>query len=103
MIWFSAPVKNVGLIAIGVAAVLVASGIRFQPVIAALYTGGNHPEGILHFGGTDVAERPLQAVNIALQIASRGYVLQTGAVVLSGTAAELLSNDMVRKAYLGET
>lgn len=43
-----------------------------------------------------------QNVNMALQIASRGYVLQTGNVVLSGTAAELLSNDMVRKAYLGE-
>jgi len=43
-----------------------------------------------------------QNVNMALQIASRGYVLQTGKVVLSGTAAELLSNDMVRKAYLGE-
>jgi branched-chain amino acid transport system ATP-binding protein len=43
-----------------------------------------------------------QNVNMALQIASRGYVLQTGKVVLSGTASELLSNDMVRKAYLGE-
>jgi branched-chain amino acid transport system ATP-binding protein len=44
-----------------------------------------------------------QNVNMALQIASRGYVLQTGQVVLSGSAQELLSSDMVRKAYLGET
>jgi branched-chain amino acid transport system ATP-binding protein len=42
-----------------------------------------------------------QNVNMALQIASRGYVLQTGEVVLSGTAQELLASDMVRKAYLG--
>ena len=44
-----------------------------------------------------------QNVNMALQIASRGYVLQTGQVVLRGTAQELLSSDMVRKAYLGES
>jgi branched-chain amino acid transport system ATP-binding protein len=38
----------------------------------------------------------------ALSIAHRGYVLQTGEVVLSGPAQELISNEMVRKAYLGE-
>ena len=38
----------------------------------------------------------------ALSISHRGYVLQTGEVVLSGPAAELASNEMVRKAYLGE-
>jgi branched-chain amino acid transport system ATP-binding protein len=38
----------------------------------------------------------------ALSIANRGYVLQTGEVVLSGGSGELLANDMVRKAYLGE-
>jgi branched-chain amino acid transport system ATP-binding protein len=44
-----------------------------------------------------------QNAYMALEIASRGYVLQTGQVILSGTAQELLSSDMVRKAYLGET
>jgi branched-chain amino acid transport system ATP-binding protein len=44
-----------------------------------------------------------QNAYMALNIASRGYVLQTGRVILSGTAQELLSSDMVRKAYLGET
>ena len=39
----------------------------------------------------------------ALQIADRGYVLQTGEVVLSDTAANLRQNEMVRKSYLGET
>ena len=39
----------------------------------------------------------------ALSIADRGYVLQTGHVVLAGTAHELRENEMVRKAYLGET
>ena len=44
-----------------------------------------------------------QNAYMALQIASRGYVLQTGQVVLADTAANLLASDMVRKAYLGET
>ena len=38
----------------------------------------------------------------ALAIAHRGYVLQTGHVVLSGTSQELRENETVRKAYLGE-
>ncbi|HLU09107.1 MAG TPA: ABC transporter ATP-binding protein [Oceanobacillus sp.] len=40
---------------------------------------------------------------LALEAAHRGYVLQTGEIVLSDTADALLHNDMVRKAYLGET
>ncbi len=38
----------------------------------------------------------------ALIVANRGYVLQTGRVVLSGPSAEMRENEMVRKAYLGE-
>jgi len=38
----------------------------------------------------------------ALSIANRGYVLQTGNVVLTGTGEELRQNETVRKAYLGE-
>jgi branched-chain amino acid transport system ATP-binding protein len=38
----------------------------------------------------------------ALSIAHRGYVLQTGSVVLTGPADDLIKNEMVRKAYLGE-
>ena len=38
----------------------------------------------------------------ALSIANRGYVLQTGRVVLSGSSDELSRNETVRKAYLGE-
>jgi branched-chain amino acid transport system ATP-binding protein len=38
----------------------------------------------------------------ALQIADRGYVLETGSIVKSGPAADLLADDDVRKAYLGE-
>lgn len=37
----------------------------------------------------------------ALTIANRGYVLETGRIVMQGAAAELLHNDEVRKAYLG--
>lgn len=38
---------------------------------------------------------------MALSVADRGYVLQTGKIVLQDTAAELRENDMVRQAYLG--
>jgi len=38
---------------------------------------------------------------MALSIAHRGYVLQTGEIVLTGTGADLMADDMVRKAYLG--
>jgi branched-chain amino acid transport system ATP-binding protein len=42
-----------------------------------------------------------QNANRALQIADRGYVLETGSVVLQDTGANLLRNDAVRAAYLG--
>lgn len=42
-----------------------------------------------------------QNVNMALQMASRGYVLEIGKIVLEGTGEELLNNDLVKKAYLG--
>ncbi len=42
-----------------------------------------------------------QNANMALSIASRGYVLQTGEIVLNDTASNLLSNPMMQKAYLG--
>lgn len=42
-----------------------------------------------------------QNAHKALQIADRGYVLETGKVVLADTGANLLANDDVRKAYLG--
>jgi branched-chain amino acid transport system ATP-binding protein len=42
-----------------------------------------------------------QNATMALQIASRGYVLQTGEIVLSDSAENLRKNEMVQKAYLG--
>ena len=42
-----------------------------------------------------------QNANMALSIADRGYVLQTGAIVLADTAANLLCNEMMQEAYLG--
>ena len=42
-----------------------------------------------------------QNVPAALDLATRGYVLQTGRVVLEGTSPELLGSELVRKAYLG--
>ena len=43
-----------------------------------------------------------QNAHMALQIAHRGYVLQTGHVVLSGSAASLAADPAIREAYLGE-
>jgi branched-chain amino acid transport system ATP-binding protein len=43
-----------------------------------------------------------QNANMALSIADRGYVLQTGRIVLADTAEALLANEDLRKAYLGE-
>ena len=42
-----------------------------------------------------------QNANVSLSIADRGYVLQTGRVVLAGAAQELLADEGLRKAYLG--
>ncbi len=42
-----------------------------------------------------------QNANMALSIADRGYVIQTGRVVLADTAANLLANPLMREAYLG--
>jgi len=42
-----------------------------------------------------------QNANMALRVASRGYVLETGAIALSGTGQELMGNPRVKEAYLG--
>lgn len=42
-----------------------------------------------------------QNARLALSIANRAYVLETGRIVMEGNAQELLENDQVRKAYLG--
>jgi len=42
-----------------------------------------------------------QNARAALAIADRGYVLETGSIVLAGTGAELLADAGVRSAYLG--
>ena len=43
-----------------------------------------------------------QNANMALSIANRAYVLETGEIVLSGSASEMADNPDVRKAYLGQ-
>lgn len=42
-----------------------------------------------------------QNANMALSISDRAYVLETGRIALEGTASDLISNDDVKKAYLG--
>jgi branched-chain amino acid transport system ATP-binding protein len=56
----------------------------------------------IHAQGTPILLVEQNAL-MALQVANRGYVLQTGRVVLHDTAANLAQNEMVRKAYLGES
>jgi branched-chain amino acid transport system ATP-binding protein len=43
-----------------------------------------------------------QNAQLALQNADRGYVLEAGQITISGRAADLIDDDRVRKAYLGE-
>ncbi len=43
-----------------------------------------------------------QNAQMALSIATRAYVLETGRITLEGPASELMDNEEVRKAYLGE-
>jgi branched-chain amino acid transport system ATP-binding protein len=56
----------------------------------------------LHADGTTILLVE-QNARMALQVASRGYVLQSGTVVLSDSAENLRRNEMVRQAYLGES
>ncbi len=55
----------------------------------------------LHEAGTTILLVE-QNARMALSIADRAYVIETGNVTLSGDARELMNNDSVRKAYLGE-
>ncbi len=54
----------------------------------------------LHSKGTTILLVE-QNAQMALSVADRGYVLETGRIVTTGTGKELLNNDSVRKAYLG--
>ncbi len=56
----------------------------------------------IHAQGTTILLVEQNAL-MALQVAGRGYVLQTGRIVLHDTAENLSQNEMVRKAYLGES
>jgi branched-chain amino acid transport system ATP-binding protein len=54
----------------------------------------------LHQAGTTILLVE-QNARMALQVADRGYVMQTGEIVLSGSAEDLRQNSMVQQAYLG--
>lgn len=54
----------------------------------------------LHSGGTTILLVE-QNAQMALSVADRAYVLETGNITLSGTGEELASSDEIRKAYLG--
>lgn len=54
----------------------------------------------LHAAGTTILLVE-QNAQMALSVATRGYVMETGRVTMTGTGAELLANDDVRRAYLG--
>jgi branched-chain amino acid transport system ATP-binding protein len=56
----------------------------------------------LHKAGTTILLVE-QNASVALQIADRGYVLQTGEIVLSGSAEKLRNDESVKRSYLGIT
>jgi len=66
-------------------------------VVDALMGGGGRPAG---GAGTSVLLVE-QDVGVALQHADRGYVLETGSVVLHDTAPALLASPRIRRSYLG--
>jgi branched-chain amino acid transport system ATP-binding protein len=55
----------------------------------------------IHAQGTSILLVEQNAL-MALNVASRGYVLQSGQIILADTAANLAANEQVRQAYLGE-
>jgi branched-chain amino acid transport system ATP-binding protein len=56
---------------------------------------------MLHAQGTTILLVE-QNARMALKTASRGYVIQTGKVILEDDAKKLLENEMVKKAYMGD-
>jgi branched-chain amino acid transport system ATP-binding protein len=54
----------------------------------------------IHEGGTTIFLSE-QNARMALMIARRGYVLETGRIVLEGSNSELMNNEKVKKAYIG--
>jgi branched-chain amino acid transport system ATP-binding protein len=56
----------------------------------------------LHESGTTILLVE-QNARMALQVADRGYVLQTGTILLSDSSESLRQNETVRQAYLGES
>jgi branched-chain amino acid transport system ATP-binding protein len=56
---------------------------------------------VIHEQGTTILLVE-QNAQLALQLADRGYVIETGGIILEDDAKKLLTNDQVRKAYLGE-
>ena len=55
---------------------------------------------VIHEAGTTIFLSE-QNARMALMIARRGYVLETGRIVLEGSGAELMNNEKVKKAYIG--
>jgi branched-chain amino acid transport system ATP-binding protein len=56
---------------------------------------------VIHEQGTTILLVE-QNAQLALQLADRGFVIETGEIILEDDAKKLLTNDQVRKAYLGE-
>ena len=76
--------------------VLDVSGSMEDSIVSYTYT----PVYEINKNGTTVLLIE-QNANMALKAANDAYVLGTGSITLSGTGAELLANEQVRKAYLG--
>src|SRR5437588_604669 len=76
---------------------------RLQASRVARLGLGQSPEGRRLFSRMSVTDNLLveQNANKALQIAHRGYVLETGVIVQEGPGRELLDSEDVRRAYLG--
>lgn len=85
-------------------------GVRLTRVAAGYSNDGRSSElgrisraggGNFNLEGAEHVFQQLSASGIALEVAHRGYVLETGVIVQTGTGKELLASEEVQKAYLG--
>ena len=73
---------------------------KLTPVSAALlYSNTSGSQAVINVQATALSSTT--NANMALSVADRGYVLQTGRIVLEGKASDLAGHDELRRAYLG--
>ena len=101
-VWIGAGVNIMPGVHIGDNAVIAGGAVVTRDVPANTVVGGNPAKVIKQLNDEGITVLVVeQNANKALKIADRGYVLETGNIVLSDTAENMRKDDTVQKAYLG--